>query len=281
MINIIKMDLYKMFKSRSFYILNIALIVIALIAGIVINLDLSESYESAKATETAYNEENSIVMEEAFPSEDEYGKLREEAINAMDVKEFMTIQYSGITMGLIAVFLAIFVCSELDTGFVKNIIPLKNSRMSLVASKSITSLLFILIQVGLVFTTSLISTIIVSGKINIIDPKGLGIYLGLEILLALGFASSIILISYLTKSKAAAMSIGILLALNIQTLFTGLVDKFISTPNFDIFKLSIISNSRMSVFTKADSQTVIIISIVYFILYNTISIIRVKKMEID
>lgn len=98
----------------------------------------------------------------------------------MGVKEFMMIQYSGIIFMLMATFLAIFVCSELGTGFIKNITPLKCSRSSLVLSKSIISILFITIQAAIMVGASILSTIFLSGKINLTDSKGLAIYLGTD-----------------------------------------------------------------------------------------------------
>ena len=274
MFNLIKMDLYKMFKSRSFYLLNLALIVIILTVGLGVKSDVTTDYETAKAAEVNLDESNSLT-------EEEYYKLQEETIIGMDVKEVMSIPYSGITMMLVAVFIGMIVCSEMDTGFIKNIIPLKNSRSSLIVSKNIVALIFILIQTAMGFGASILATIIISGKINILNPKELGIYLGFQILLALAFASSIILISYLTGSKAAAMSIGILLALNLGGLIIGLVNSFINISKIDITQLSIITTSRMNMFQETDYGRVILISIVYFILYNIISAIKVKRMEVN
>ena len=281
MFNIIKMDLYKMFKSRSFYILNIALIVIILTVGIVMKVQVSMDYEKAQESNVSWSGEDSLKSDDPLLTEEGYYQMQEESINGLDVKEFMTIQYSGITLILLALFIAILVCSELETGFIKNIIPLKNSRTSLIISKSIVSLIFILIQTAIGFAASALSTIILSGQINILHPKGLAVYLGLQIILSMAFASLVILISYLTKSKAAVMSIGILLSLNIQGLVLGVLDKLMNLSKINISQLSIINNARMGMFDKTDYKRVIIISIVYFILYNIISTIRVRRMEID
>ena len=281
MLNIIKMDVYKTFRSRSFYILHLILLVIVLAAGIAIKYDVSRDYETAKASNIALRDEDTSTSDESFFTEEEYIQMQQESIQEMDVKEFMTIQYSGITLMLMATFLAIFVCSELDTGFIKNITPLKHSRSSLVLSKSIVAILFIVIQAAIVFGGSLFSTILLSGKIDVVHPKELAIYVGLQMILATAFASSIILIGYLTKSKAATMSAGILFSLNVQGLFLSLFDQLINRSSIRFSQLSIINNARMSVFESTDYQRVLLISIVFFFFYNIISTIRVRKMEID
>lgn len=273
MLNIIKSDLYKMFKSRNFYLINLVFILITLAVGIIVKVDVSRDYEAAQAYNTAMEEENSLT-------EDEYYTMQEEAIIEQDVKEFMSIHYSSITMLTLAVFLAIFVCSELDTGYIKNIIPLKTSRTNLLVAKNVVSFVFILVQMVLGFGTAMFSTFLLSGKINISNPRELVIYLGFQILLAMSFAASIILLSYLTKSKAAVMTIGVLLAVNVQSLFLGLLDAFVNTSQVSLAQFSVITNSRLPVFDPNDYQRVLLISIGYFIVYNVLSMIRLKRLEI-
>lgn len=219
--------------------------------------------------------------EETILTEDEYYKIQEEAIVEQDVKEFMTIQYSSITMLMIAVFLAIFVCSELDTGYIKNIIPLKTSRTSLLVAKNVVTFIFIIIQMLLGLAGAIFSTFLLLGRINVTNLRDLLIYLGFQLLLAISFGASIILLSYLTKSKAAVMSIGVLFAINIQSIFLGLLDAFVNTTQVSMAQFSVVTNSRMPVFDPSAYQHVLLVSIGYFVLYNVVSIIHLNKMEIN
>ena len=273
MFNIIKADLYKMFKSRSFYLINLVFLIITIAVGITVKVDVSRDYEAAQTYNIAMEEENSMT-------EDEYYMMQEEAIIEQDVKEFMSIQYSSITMLMIGVFLAIFVCSELDTGYIKNIIPLKTSRISLLVAKNVVSFVFILVQMALGFGGAMFSTFLLAGKINISNPRELIIYLGFQILLAMSFAASIILLSYLTKSKAAVMTIGVLLAINLQSVFLRLLDSFIRFTQVSLTQFSIVTNSHLPVFDPSDYQRVLLISIGYFVVYNIFSLIRLKRLEI-
>lgn len=47
MFNIIQADLYKMLKSRSFYIIHSVFLIITLAIGIIIKVDVSRGYEAA------------------------------------------------------------------------------------------------------------------------------------------------------------------------------------------------------------------------------------------
>ena len=283
MLNILKMDLYRMFKSKSFYVLNIALVAIILSLAGMMNFTLNMDYESAKESGFTFtSEDGSLDTGESSITKEEYDKTIEEIKQETDVAQFLSFQYSQMIIStLLAIFVALFICSELDSGFIKNIIPLRNSRINVVISKNIIMVLFIIIQAIVAITTSIISTIILSGEINIVNTKEIIIFMALQILLRVAFSSLLIAISYLLKSKAAVMTIGILLAVNVHGIFLGLVDRFISIFGFSLSQLMIIGNSKITKFESSDYQRVIIISIVYFIIYNIVSIIRTKRMEIN
>ena len=282
MLNIIKMDLYKMFKSKSFYLLNIILLSISLFIGILTAKTIMMDYKEAQDSNISWSGEDTLSSNDPLLTEKEYYEMQDGMVADMDVEELIIIQYSyGIATILLTIFLATIVCSELDTGFIKNVIPLKNSRYSLIVSKNIVALLFIIIQVGVSLVGSIASTIMIYGKVNIIDVNGLIIYLGAQVLLRIAFASLIILISYLFKSKATTMSIGIMLALNVHGLFLNILDKVVNIFKFNLSGLSIINNMGMTTFSPHDYGRVILISIICFILYNTISTIRVRKMEVN
>ena len=282
MLNIIKMDLYKMFKSKSFYFLNIVLLSISLFVGIFTAKTIMMNYEDAQDSNISWSGEDTLSSNDPLLTEKEYYEIQSDMVKNMDVQELIIIQYSyGIATILLAIFLSIMVCSELDTGFIKNIIPLKSSRASLVLSKNIIALLFIVIQIGVSLIGSIACTMLISGRVNIIDSKSLMIYLSLQALLRIAFASLIISISYMFKSKSTTMSIGIILALNVHGLFLNILDKVINISKLNLSELSIINNISRTSFSSQDYKRVILISVIYFILYNTVSTIRVKKMEVN
>ena len=283
MLNILKMDLYRMFKSKSFYVLNIALIVIILSLGLMMRFTLNMDYEKAKDSSFTFSsEDGSLDTGDSSITKEDYNTAIAEIKEDTDVSLLLNIQYSEMIIStLIAIFIALFICSELDSGFIKNVVPLKNSRVNIVISKNIIVALFIIVQAVIAIAVSIIATIIISGKINIINTKEVMIFMAFQVLLRIAFSSLLILVGYLLKSKAAVMTIGILLAVNIHGVFLGFLDKFVSIFGFNLSELTIIGNSQITKFETIDYQRIIVISIVYFIIYNIISIIRTKKMEIN
>lgn len=283
MINILKMDLYKMFHSKSFYILNIALVVVVLFMAVVMKVTLNMDFEAAKQSNLRFHmDENSVSTNDPSLTEEEYNEMLKDLRESMNVNEFITFQYSEFLISiLLAIFIAIFICSESNTGFIKNIIPLKNSRVNLVVSKNIVVFIFVIIQVVIGVLSAMVSNLIVSGKINFLDFKELMIYLGLQMFLRMAFGSLLILLAYLFRSKASSMSIGILLSVNIHGIFLNMLDKVAHVFKIDLSRISLAENMAIPRFNSNDFKRVIIISLMYFIIYNIASIVRVSRMEIN
>lgn len=283
MINILKMDLYKMFHSKSFYILNIALVVVVLFMAVVMKVTLNMDFEAAKQSNLRFHmDENSVSTNDPSLTEEEYNEMLKDLRESMNVNEFITFQYSEFLISiLLAIFIAIFICSESNTGFIKNIIPLKNSRVNLVVSKNIVVFIFVIIQGVIGVLSAMVSNLIVSGKINFLDFKELMIYLGLQMFLRMAFGSLLILLAYLFRSKASSMSIGILLSVNIHGIFLNMLDKVVHVFKIDLSRISLAGNMAIPRFNSNDFKRVIIISLMYFIIYNIASIVRVSRMEIN
>lgn len=99
----------------------------------------------------------------------------------------------------------------------------------------------------------------------------------------MAFASLMILISYLFRSKSVTISIGILLGMNVHAMILNQLDKLINIANIEISNLSIINNIRILEFSSEPEiyKRVIIISTAYFLLYNILSLFRVKRVEVN
>lgn len=274
MLNMIQSDLYKMVKSRSFYAITFAFFIITLAIGAVMKVNVTRDYELTQSLVENFSEEDML-------SEEEYTAKQEEFIVEQDVKKILGIQYSGITMLIIAMFLAIFICSEFDSGYIKNMIPLENSRPRLLIAKNVVAFIFILIQTIIGLIGAMFSSVLLSGKLNIPNLRELLIYLVFQMILAMTFAALIILLSYFTKSKAAVISIGFLLVFDVQSSLLRFLDNFLNISKMSLTELSIVAHSQQGEFTANNYQTILLIAVSTFIFYNIISLIRLKRLEIN
>lgn len=287
MLNILKMDLYRMFKSKSFYLINIALIVIVLTFGILLRITLSMDYEAGKDSSFSLGTRTSdIKTNDNEITEEQYYAIIEEMKGTIKMSAFLDFQYSkAVIATLLSIFISIFVCSESDTGFIKNLIPIRNSRIKLVASKILVTSIFIIIQGIIAVLVSIVTNFIAVEKVSEIPFEKLIRYMSLQMMLVITFGSLIILISYLFRSKSISIIIGILLSVNIHGNLLNMLDKVINKSNINLTKLSLINNMSLigenNLANLNNYKSIIIISIIYFILYNLISIIRVRNMEIN
>lgn len=281
MFNILKMDMYKMFKSKSLYLISVISLVLIVLFAILLRTTFSINYELAKEANMSIGNTETIANS-ADLTEDEYYNMQKELKDSFSFEDFLSMGYGGAFIYIgISIFMAMFICSEWDTGFIKNIIPIKNSRLNIVLSKNIILVFFLIIQGLAVTIGSIIANFAMNGKVNIGNLKEILSYVGTHNLLLLAFGSLIILLSYIFRNKAAVITIGILLAMGVHTLGLGLLDKIFDVFGFTISELSIIENKSLINFGDNNFKKVILIFMIYFILYNLISIIKVKRVEVN
>lgn len=283
MMNIIKMDIRRMFKSRIFYSLNIILVAGFLIIAAFLSFHLNRDYEASRDSNVFISTESSeVTMNSPDTTEEDYYLMQDELKSSTDIENILTFQYSSpVILILLAIFLGFFIGDELDSGFIKNIIPLSSSRKSLVLSKSVTSFLFIIIQLGLSFLSSMIASVIIKGSVSLPDDNTLFSYLLIQVFLLLAFSSLLIFIAYLFKSKTISVLIGVLLSFNLVGSLLNLIDFFFDLLTIPLSKLTIVGNTILQEFHKADFNRLILVVLAYFIIFTIMSIIRVRKMEID
>lgn len=283
MMNLIKMDIRRMFKSRVFYALNIILVAGFLILSSFLSFHLNRDYEAGKDSSISISTESTgVTMNDPDITEELYYLSQDELKSTIDLKDIMTFQYSSpVALVLLAIFLGFFIGDELESGFIKNIIPLSSSRNSLILSKSVVSSLFIIMQLGLSFLSSIIASVIIKGSVSLPNDHSLFNYLLIQFFLLLAFSSLLIFIAYLFKSKTISVLIGVLLSFNVLGSLLNLADSFFDLLKIPLSKLTIVGNTVLQEFHQADFNRLVLVILVYSIIFTIMSVIRVKKMEID
>lgn len=282
MLNIIKMDFYKLMKSKSLYVIQISLISLMLVLALFMRVSLSRDYETGKESSIGFNSEVSDKQTNSPDiSEEEYYLIQNSIKDDLNVESIVSATYkSPVMLILLTIFMALFIGSELESGYIKNIVPLTNSRPSLVISKSIIATAFIIIQAIVLFLGSIIASYIITGKLEIANINPVLYYASLQMLLLVAFSSLLTLIGYLFKSTTLTVGIGILLSFNIIGRLLNIVDGLFNVLKGNLSKLVIVGNSVLDSFGANEYWRIIIVCAVYFVIYNIVTIIWVKKMEV-
>lgn len=203
--NLIKCDLYKLKKSKYFWICLILTILLA--AATIFLLDFT--YKLAGETTKAQIEQQQTAMEDSGLSVSTEGIPT--SYNQLSASSQLMTFFAGNTTLILAVLVALFVGSEFNQGTIKNIASRNYSRSSIYLSKLSVA---ILVSVFYTFLFVLIATLTAFGLWGFGEissdfwvqtlKKGT-----LELLLGAAYASLFVMFSILIRQNGGALAINI------------------------------------------------------------------------
>lgn len=235
MINLIKMDLYRMVHSISTWVMLLVTVGIALFCVAMVNIDLEDMAENPQ-----YSEETSQMGIVSFQIEVKTQDAQEETEETENSEEEQQIGLyadsdpgwiegqilagdlistqleSGILTLLCVIFAAIFFNGDQRNGFLKNIAGQYPNRGILVISKMTAAAVQILLMEILFAMATGVTAEIIWGEQFVLGslPQMLP-FLCVQYLLNLGAAGLILLLCTLTRSAAFGMTAGILMIMGL------------------------------------------------------------------
>lgn len=235
MINLIKMDLYRMVHSICTWVMLLVTVGIALFCVAMVNIDLEDMAENPQ-----YSEETSQMGIVSFQIEVKTQDAQEETEETENSEEEQQIGLyadsdpgwiegqilagdlistqleSGILTLLCVIFAAIFFNGDQRNGFLKNIAGQYPNRGILVISKMTAAAVQILLMEILFAMATGVTAEIIWGEQFVLGsiPQMLP-FLCVQYLLNLGAAGLILLLCTLTRSAAFGMTAGILMIMGI------------------------------------------------------------------
>ena len=235
MINLIKMDLYRMVHSICTWVMLLVTVGIALFCVAMVNIDLEDMAENPQ-----YSEETSQMGIVSFQIEVKTQDAQEETEETENSEEerqiglyadsdpgwiegqilagdlISTQLESGILTLLCVIFAAIFFNGDQRNGFLKNIAGQYPNRGILVISKMTAAAVQILLMEILFAMATGVTAEIIWGEQFVLGsiPQMLP-FLCVQYLLNLGAAGLILLLCTLTRSAAFGMTAGILMIMGI------------------------------------------------------------------
>lgn len=249
MLNLIKMDLYRLFRTISTWVMMVLVIVVAFFC-VALTVDISDRYSSVVS-----------ILEMLF--------------------------HGGLFMVLCSIFVTIFVNAEQRNGYDKNLGGLISHRGQLVISKIIAVAIEIMIAFTLFAVAITIAAKIFCGNQFVIGSfRNLFTLLGIQYLLHVGFACFIVFICVLTRSSAFTMVSGILISCNIMNIIYSLVNKLIhsisNNADFDISHFMVDYNiSAYNLELSAnDTSRAIAVGCIFIIIYVVCASIVIEKRDV-
>ena len=225
MLNLIKMDIYRMVHTKSLY-------VIAAIFAMLIVMSTALLKSDMEAVDNSSDKEVTQEIDDEMDSEDV-----NIGINVIAVTDDMTkvtlqnIVFPNVRGKIVALFIVIFAVmfalADIKSGFIKNIGGIVGGREKLVLSKAAALFLYTVGMFAFYIIVQGISDLIIFRYFKLGDAGQLFSYLAAQIMLHYAFALIAMGIAIILKSSAFSMTIVVCMTFNVMIpIYAGVENLF-------------------------------------------------------
>lgn len=266
MFNLLRMDLYRLRRSRSAYICFAILFLVTVICfwftWMTITPEGDKFAEKIGIAESL--REDSLEME----GYDSLLLFREIAMDG------------GAYSAILGIWVALFVCLDFQSGFMKNIMSLHRHRWKYVISKVLTAGILSFFYLVLQYAFCILLNLLFGHLIPFADFRDILFYLANAWLNTTAFSALIIMVSFFTRSSTA----GVLTALLFGTGFVqALLRSFTSLFHIDGWQNYTLYYNLVyapSSYTGIGSLRIFAVAFVFLILYSGIASICLSRQDI-
>lgn len=282
MFNMIKMDVYRMFKMKSLYVIWVIMTLMLVMTTWLTRTEYddaeNQTEEYQQQMEEASSEDNIMIgMQVIVPTE--VGKN----ITVFDM------MFANIQAKLIALFIVIFVVlystADIGSGYIKNFGGQVKHREGLVISKGFSVFIYIVITMLLLILVQAVSNIIFLGYLKWGALDKLIPYLGIQTILHLALAMIVMAIAIATRNNVFSMMFAVCMCMNVMALLyygIEIIIKKIGLGTVHVIKYTISRNitTVSANLTRNDGIQAIVLSVVYIGIAAMVSIILYRKRDI-
>lgn len=263
MINSMKMDFYRMFRTKSFYgVLFAMVIAIAFTTYLEVVVENNEEFLEETETIVENGEQENINFGMSVSIAAEPG----EKVSVYDM--FYANTKGKFTVLFLVIFTVIFTMADITSGYVKNIAGQVRNRWLLIFSKACSIFIYTLVVLSTFVFWQAMCNWIFMGYLVWGDGKEFLLYFFTQSLLHFAFAMVCMMIAIAIKNQVFSMTISILLCMNLMTIAYAAIDKLIQNLGKKDFSCMFYTlTGKMSMLTQnlteKDSIEAIMISIVF------------------
>lgn len=283
MLNMIRMELYRMFKTKSLYV-----IWLVLAAGILFTTGLS-----ADEMKTYTMEEKQEMYEYAT------GQQKSDTVNlGMDVTvptkpgdtvSVFDLFYGNIKGKFLALFMVIFAVlystADMTSGFIKNIAGQVRDRRGLVFAKGVSLFVYTVLTM-LIFTgIQTISNALFFDELVFGPVKEFLQYAGIQTLLHFALLIIVMCIVIVLRNNVISMMLSVCLCMNVLVIFYSFLDNLIAKAhikNFHVLEYTVTGNISFleTNVTAKMAVTALAVSIAFVIVMIEVCSTVFKKRDI-
>lgn len=222
MFNAIGTELYRMFKSRGFYVMGIIIVAAVLFTAYTEREWEKKVAEGEYEYELTLDAESSVAMGMNVEAVTEPG----EKITVGDML------FANMKAKFFALFMVIFAVNfsiaDLSSGYIKNIGGQVSRRWNLIMAKAAALFIYTVLCMASFVVLQILANRIFFGYILMGDGAVLARYMLTQTFLHFALVIICMTVTMLLRSHAVSMIIAIFLCMNVQTILYGVIDKLLS-----------------------------------------------------
>ncbi|MCO7146591.1 ABC transporter permease [Coprococcus catus] len=281
MLNIIKMDLYRMFKTKSMYVIWIVLAAILLITTSLCKTDYEllnekDAMKQEQVTEPTVDNIN-VGMMVTLPTEPG------EKVTVFDI--FFANSQGKFYALFLVIFAVLFSTADISSGYIKNIGGQVGNRGSLIFSRSIALSVFSVLTMTGAFLFQAAANCIVFGELEWGNTKAILSYFVAELALHYALVLICMAIAIILKNNVISMVIAVCLTMNVMTIVYGVVNSVIQKigiQNFQIYKYTITGKLSLLPMNPSGNECLAAfgVAIVFIVMMISVSSVVFQKRDI-
>ena len=281
MLNIIKMDLYRMLKTKSMYVIWIVLAAILLITTSLCKTDYELSTEKdamkqEQVTEPTVDNIN-VGMMVTLPTEPG------EKVTVYDI--FFANSQGKLYALLLVIFTVLFSTADISSGYIKNIGGQVRNRGTLIFSRAIALAVFTVLTMAGAFLFQAAANGIFFGELEWGNTKAILSYFVTELALHYALVLICMAIAIILKNNVISMVIAVCLSMNVMTIVYGVINSAIQKigiQNFQIYKYTITGKLSLLPMNPSGNECLAAfgVAIVFIVIMISVSSVVFQKRNI-
>ena len=278
MLNLLRMDLYRLARSKCVYICLAILIAISILCFGLIWMLATPEGRNAAAQIGMTATENGFTLSTSVSEPAEEGSILPN-YNILHMFREIAMDGGGYTC-ILGIVISIFVCHDYNSGFIKNILSLHRQRWKYILSKILAAGILNLVYLGISFSCCLLLNGLFGGLVPLAPAADILLYISLSWLLTTAFAALFILIITLSRSTSAGILSTLLLGSGIAVSVLVTCTRYWGFQNWINYTLYVNQTNAPSCYSSTVDLKGYAVGAVFLILYSAAAMGILKHKDV-
>lgn len=281
MLNMLKMDLYRMFRTKSMYVIWIVMAIVVVVTTALVKMD----FDALNAENPAQEEQLTEAGTENFNVgiTVELPTQRGESITVFDV--FYANVMARFYALFLVIFSVIFSTADINSGYIKNIGGQVKNRGALIVSRAAALAVFTFITMLGVFLLQAVSNAIYFKEVKWGNLNAFLAYFFTESALHYALVLISMAIAVILRNNVISMAISIGLTMNLMSIVYYLIDRLVDKVgihNFVISKYTVTGRISMLGMEPGGRECLVslAVAVIFGIVMTTFGSVIFKKRDI-